>query len=50
MCYETGVCGPTVTRASSTCVRIFAGREAQGARVARHNLSSDPEAFVANPR
>jgi arsenite-transporting ATPase len=50
MCCDTGLCGPSVDE------RLLAVREdlrwvqSQGATVARHNLTSDPDAFVANPK
>lgn len=50
MCCETGVCGPTVDEQLLAIREDLRWAEAQGAGVARHNLTSDPDAFVANPK
>lgn len=50
MCCETGVCGPSVDEQLITVREDLRWAEAQGATVARHNLTSDPDAFVANPK
>jgi|GEM_PF-209388 len=50
MCCQTGVCGPAVDQQLIDVREDLRWAEAQGARVARHNLSSDPDAFVANPK
>ncbi len=50
MCCETGVCGPTVDEQLLAVRQDLRWAEAQGASVARHNLTSDPDAFVANPK
>jgi len=50
MCCETGVCGPSVDQQLITVREDLRWAEAQGATVARHNLTSDPDAFVANPK
>ena len=50
MCCETGVCGPSVDEQLLTVREDLRWAEAQGASVARHNLTSDPDAFVANPK
>jgi Arsenical resistance operon protein ArsD len=50
MCCETGVCGPSVDQQLITVREDLRWAEAQGASVARHNLTSDPDAFVANPK
>ena len=50
MCCETGVCGPSVDQELITVREDLRWAEAQGASVARHNLTSDPDAFVANPK
>jgi Arsenical resistance operon protein ArsD len=50
MCCETGVCGPSVDEQLLTVREDLRWAQAQGASVARHNLSSDPDAFVANPK
>jgi arsenite methyltransferase len=50
MCCQTGVCGPSVDQQLIDVREDLHWAEAQGADVARHNLSSDPDAFVANPK
>ena len=50
MCCQTGVCGPSVDRRLIDLREDLRWAEAQGAQVARHNLSSDPDAFVANSK
>lgn len=50
MCCETGVCGPSVDEQLITVREDLRWAEAQGASVTRHNLTSDPDAFVANPK
>ena len=50
MCCSTGVCGPSVdpelVRIQEALRQI--GKQAPEVQVARHGLSSDPQAFVAN--
>jgi arsenite methyltransferase len=50
MCCQTGVCGPSVDQRLIDVREDLRWAEGQGAAVARHNLSSDPDAFVANQR
>jgi hypothetical protein len=50
MCCETGVCGPSVDEQLIAVREDLRWAEAQGASVTRHNLTSDPDAFVANPK
>lgn len=50
MCCQTGVCGPSVDQQLIDVREDLRWAEAQGAQVVRHNLSSDPDAFVANPK
>jgi hypothetical protein len=50
MCCQTGVCGPSVDQRLIDVREDLRWAEAQGAHVARHNLSSEPDAFVANPK
>jgi hypothetical protein len=50
MCCQTGVCGPSVDQQLIEVREDLRWAEAQGALVARHNLSSDPDAFVTNPK
>jgi SAM-dependent methyltransferase len=50
MCCQTGVCGPSVDQQLIDVREDVRWAEGQGAAVARHNLSSDPDAFVTNPK
>lgn len=50
MCCDTGVCGPSVDEQLLTVREDLRWAETQGASIARHNLTSDPDAFVANPK
>jgi hypothetical protein len=50
MCCETGVCGPSVDEQLIAVREDLRWAETQGASVERHNLTSDPDAFVANPK
>jgi arsenite methyltransferase len=50
MCCQTGVCGPSVDQQLIDAREDLRWAEAQGAEVTRHNLTSDPDAFVANPK
>lgn len=50
MCCSTGVCGPAVDQQLIDVREDLRWAEAQGAHVARHNLGSDPGAFVASPK
>jgi SAM-dependent methyltransferase len=50
MCCQTGVCGPSVDQQLIDVREDLRWAESRGAHVARHNLSSDPDAFVANPK
>ena len=50
MCCDTGVCGPSVDEQLLTVREDLRWAERQGASIARHNLTSDPDAFVANPK
>ncbi len=49
-CCSTGVCGPSVDTELIALRDDLRWAEARGAGVARHNLSSDPDAFVANAK
>ncbi len=48
MCCSSGVCGPSVDQQLLDIREDLRWAETQGAQVTRHNLSSDPDAFVAN--
>ncbi len=50
MCCQIGVCGPSVDQELIDVRETMRWIEGQGAAVARHNLSSNPDAFVANPK
>jgi hypothetical protein len=50
MCCQTGVCGPAVDQRLIDVREDLRWAETQGAQVARHNLSSEPDAFVANAK
>jgi arsenite methyltransferase len=50
MCCQSGVCGPSVDQTLIGIREDLRWAEGQGAEVSRHNLSSDPDAFVANPK
>jgi arsenite methyltransferase len=50
MCCSTGVCGPSVDQRLIEVREDLRWAEAQGATITRHNLSSDPDAFVANTK
>jgi arsenite methyltransferase len=50
MCCQTGVCGPSVDQQLIDVREDLRWAETHGAHVARHNLSSEPDAFVANPK
>ena len=50
MCCQSGVCGPSVDQQLLDVREHLRWVEGQGAAVARHNLSSDPDAFVANAK
>jgi len=50
MCCQTGVCGPSLDQQLIDVREDLRWAESHGAEVARHNLSSDPDAFVASPK
>ena len=50
MCCQSGVCGPSVDQQLIDIREDLRWAQTQGAHVSRHNLSSDPDAFVANPK
>lgn len=50
MCCPTGVCGPSVDEQLIAIREDLRWAEGQGAEVVRHNLSSDPDAFVADTK
>lgn len=48
MCCSTGVCGPSVDPDLARFAGDLDWLAAQGVEVSRHNLSSEPQAFVDN--
>ena len=50
MCCQSGVCGPSVDQQLIDVREDLRWAHHQGAKVIRHNLSSDPDAFVGNPK
>ncbi len=50
MCCESGVCGPSVDEQLLAIREDLRWAQTQGASVTRHNLTSDPDAFVSNPK
>ena len=50
MCCQSGVCGPSVDQQLIDIREDLRWAQTVGAQVSRHNLSSDPDAFVANPK
>jgi hypothetical protein len=50
MCCQSGVCGPSVDQQLIDVRENVRWAQAQRVEVTRHNLSSDPDAFVANAK
>lgn len=50
MCCQTGVCGPSVDQQLIDVREDLRWAEGRGAQVTRHNLSTDPDAFVASTK
>jgi hypothetical protein len=50
MCCQSGVCGPAVDQQLIDVRENLRWAQSLGVQVSRHNLSSDPEAFLANPK
>jgi hypothetical protein len=50
MCCQTGVCGPSVDQQLIDVREDLRWAESRGVDISRHNLSSDPDAFVVNPK
>lgn len=48
MCCSTGVCGPAVDPELLRVAALLENLKKAGIEVARHNLSSDPRAFMQN--
>jgi arsenite methyltransferase len=50
MCCSTGVCGPAVDQQLIEVREDLRWAQVRGATVSRHNLTSDPDTFVANTK
>lgn len=48
MCCSTGVCGPSINKELLRVSTVVNNMIKKGANVTRHNLSSEPQAFVDN--
>lgn len=48
MCCDTGLCGPSIDPELLRVSTVIEGVLKSGNDVSRHNLKSDPDAFVAN--
>ena len=48
MCCSTGVCGPSVDKNLLRVATLISRLEKKGVKVERHNLTSNPKAFVDN--
>lgn len=48
MCCSTGVCGPSVDKNLLRVASVINNLKSKGVIVERHNLSSNPQAFVDN--
>jgi hypothetical protein len=48
MCCSTGVCGPSVDPELLRVAAVLENLKKAGIEVARHNLTSDPSAFMQN--
>lgn len=48
MCCSTGVCGPSVNPELIRVAAVVENLKKSGIHIIRHNLSSEPQAFVQN--
>lgn len=48
MCCSTGVCGPSVNPELIRVAAVVENLKKEGIDITRHNLSSEPQAFVQN--
>ncbi len=48
MCCPTGLCGPTLDQTLLDVNEMILDLQKQGYRVARYQMASDPQAFLAN--
>ncbi len=49
MCCPTGICGPTVDEALLDVNEMLLALQAGGLRVARYQMTTNPQAFLNNP-
>jgi hypothetical protein len=49
MCCSTGLCGPTLDQTLLDVDEMVLELQAEGHRVARYQMTSDPQAFLGNP-
>ncbi len=49
MCCPTGICGPTVDQALLDVNEMLVTLQAEGVRVARYQMTTNPHAFLNNP-
>lgn len=50
MCCSTGVCGPSVDKNLLRIATLIDALKNMGIEVKRHNLSSEPQAFIHNEK
>lgn len=50
MCCSTGVCGPSVDKNLLRIATLIDALKKMGIEVRRHNLSSEPQAFIHNEK
>ncbi|PJI10487.1 MULTISPECIES: arsenite efflux transporter metallochaperone ArsD [Clostridium] len=50
MCCSTGVCGPSINKELLRVATVINNMIKKGADVTRHNLSSEPQAFIDNKK
>ena len=49
LCCPTGLCGPTLDQTLLDVDEMMLDLQAQGRRVERYQMTSDPQAFLGNP-
>lgn len=50
MCCSTGVCGPSINKELLRVATVINNMVKKGADVTRHNLASEPQAFIDNKK
>lgn len=50
MCCSTGVCGPSINKELLRVATVINNMLKKGVKVTRHNLSSEPQAFIDNKK